>query len=112
MNIKPVTWESQDLSYLLDENYTPAFLEKVYGLPLITVDELHSRVDTLDHQEYRIEYTNEQTFKVIAKKLGIMDDLKSGVPRTAYQGIVTTMYIGRRVYVAPVQASWNGYQES
>ena len=112
MNVKPVNWEAQDLSYLLEENYTPAFLEKVYGLPLVTVDELHSKVDVLDHQEYRIEYTSEASFKPIAKKLGIMDDIKSGVPRTAYQGIVTTMYVGRRVYVAPQQATWKGYEES
>ena len=37
-----------------------------------------------------------------------MDDFKSGVPRMAYRGVVSTMFKGVRVYVAP-GLSWKGY---
>lgn len=40
-----------------------------------------------------------------------MCDVQSGVPRTAYQGIVSTMYQSRRVYIAP-PAGWAGYDSS
>ena len=33
-----------------------------------------------------------------------MDDLKAGVPRTAYRGVVTLRVGGRRVFVAPTYA--------
>lgn len=33
---------------------------------------------------------------------------QSGVPRTGYRGVVSFMYKGRRVYLAP-PADWKGY---
>ena len=40
-------------------------------------------------EDVRLEYDNLKAFKRIAKQLGIMDDEKAGVPRTAYMGVVT-----------------------
>ncbi|CAG0897146.1 unnamed protein product [Cyprideis torosa] len=37
-----------------------------------------------------------------------MDDLKAGVPRTAYKGIVTVFFRGRRIFIVP-PTSWKGY---
>ena len=37
-----------------------------------------------------------------------MDDFKSGVPRTAYRGVVSFMRDGTRVYLAP-NRNWAGY---
>lgn len=63
------------------------------------------------HQAVRILYRTRDNFKNIAKALGIMDDFKSGVPRMAYKGVVSTMYRGQRVYVAP-NLNWKGYDPS
>ena len=40
-----------------------------------------------------------------------MDDLKAGVPRAAYRGVVTCLHRGRRVYLAP-DDGWAGYDPS
>ena len=49
-----------------------------------------------------------EAYKRSAKALGIMEDFKSGVPRTAYRGIVSFMHSGVRVYLAP-NLNWQGY---
>lgn len=48
-----------------------------------------------------IEYDGDQDFEAIAKGLGVMWDIKAGVPRTAYMGIVTFWYKDTEVYIAP-----------
>lgn len=42
---------------------------------------------------YRLEYSDNKHFARIAKKLEIMEDTKSGVPRTAYLGVVQVRLI-------------------
>jgi hypothetical protein len=37
----------------------------------------------------------------VANRLGIMDDEKAGVPRTAYMGIVTIFWKGHYLHIAP-----------
>ncbi|XP_075587584.1 alpha-1,3-mannosyl-glycoprotein 2-beta-N-acetylglucosaminyltransferase [Dermatophagoides farinae] len=56
----------------------------------------------------RIQYETRDQFKKAAKMFGLMDDFKSGVPRTGYQGTVGFIYRGYRVYLAP-SPIWNGY---
>ncbi|KAM7283797.1 alpha-1,3-mannosyl-glycoprotein 2-beta-N-acetylglucosaminyltransferase-like [Ixodes scapularis] len=94
-----VKFGSIDLTYLLQHRYDPAFDAAVSGSSLRDLEDLlDSRVT---QGPVRITYTNEQHFKVIANYLGIMDDFKAGVPRTAYKGIVSTYYHGVRVFIVP-----------
>lgn len=110
LNEFPVDWTTKDLSYLIKDNYDRAFKEKVYQLPLFRIDDLKENKDP-DFREVRIEYSLAHTFKAFAKELGLMTDFKKGVPRTAYMGIVTTIFRGRRVYLSP-PIDWSGYDES
>lgn len=109
LNEYSVDWASKDLSYLIKDNYDRAIKEKVYGAPLFRISDLKENKDPHE-REVCIEYTMAHTFKAFAKELGLMTDFKAGVPRTAYRGIVTTLYRGRRVYLAP-PANWLGYNE-
>lgn len=52
-------------------------------------------------QDVRIVYSKTQEYESIARQLGIMADIKAGVPRTAYMGIVTLSWKGTRVFVTP-----------
>ncbi|PRD28595.1 UNVERIFIED_CONTAM: Mgat1 [Trichonephila clavipes] len=89
------------------DNYDVAFVKQVYGVPSVTLSQLQR--GNIDHSEpVRITYENKDVFKKTAKSLGLMDDFKSGVPRTGYRGVVSFMYKGRRVYLAP-PADWKGY---
>ncbi|TNN39357.1 Alpha-1,3-mannosyl-glycoprotein 2-beta-N-acetylglucosaminyltransferase [Liparis tanakae] len=57
---------------------------------------------------FRLEYSRKDSFKVMAKNLGVMEDLKSGVPRTGYRGVVSFISRGRRIYLAP-PPGWTQY---
>ncbi|XP_075920549.1 alpha-1,3-mannosyl-glycoprotein 2-beta-N-acetylglucosaminyltransferase-like [Petromyzon marinus] len=59
----------------------------------------------------RVTYRSADEFKAAARSLGLMDDLKAGVPRGAYRGVVSVMHAGRRVHLAP-PPGWTGYDPS
>ncbi|KAH8411015.1 hypothetical protein KR222_006500 [Zaprionus bogoriensis] len=99
-----------NMSYLLKDNYDRVFLEQVYVLPLVTFDELRRNLIAQDGP-VRIQYNTRDQYKRITRMLGLMDDFKSGVPRTAYHGIVSFYYNKRRVHLAP-NATWKGYDLS
>ena len=50
---------------------------------------------------YRITYYTRREFEHIADMFGLMRDFKVGVPRTAYMGVVSFIYHGYRVFLAP-----------
>ncbi|XP_049855138.1 alpha-1,3-mannosyl-glycoprotein 2-beta-N-acetylglucosaminyltransferase-like [Schistocerca gregaria] len=95
------------LDHLLKDNYDPRFNRTVSGSPVVTKEQLLRRSIT-DSGPVRITYGSQYNFRQVAQTFRLMDDVKSGVPRTAYQGIVTFMYNGVRVYLAP-KYSWKGY---
>merc|ERR1711916_318534 len=99
------------LSYLIKANYDEAFTSRVYAAKGVTLAELKPARAHPETPEQRVEYTSPQVFVRIAKTLGIMDDFKAGVPRTAYQGIVTLKLDGVTLFVAPARP-WSGYKEA
>ncbi|XP_030375405.1 alpha-1,3-mannosyl-glycoprotein 2-beta-N-acetylglucosaminyltransferase [Scaptodrosophila lebanonensis] len=99
-----------NMSYLLKENYDSTFLRRVYIYPLVTYDELRRNLIAIKGP-VRIQYNTRDQYKRLTRMLGLMDDLKSGVPRTGYHGIVSFFYNGRRVHLAP-NANWKGYELS
>ncbi|XP_054738847.1 alpha-1,3-mannosyl-glycoprotein 2-beta-N-acetylglucosaminyltransferase [Anastrepha obliqua] len=105
-----VNFSKMNLSYLLRENYDRIFLNDVYSYPIVTYDELRRNLITTDGP-VRIQYTTREQYKHITSILGLMGDFKSGVPRTAYHGIVSFFYQKRRVHLAP-NANWKGYDLS
>lgn len=109
-NTKFVPFTKMDLSYLTQENYDEPFVRMVYGSPLMTTMRLLAG-DQPNLDPVRVQYRDKESFKSQAKLLGIMDDLKSGVPRTGYRGVVSFMFRGRRVYFAP-PSDWTGYDVS
>ena len=82
---------------LTKRNYDAFFRREVNNVLLIsTVAQIRS-----SKEDVRLEYDNLKAFKRIAKQLGIMDDEKAGVPRTAYMGVVTINYNGHLAHIAP-----------
>ncbi|NWV02173.1 MGAT1 acetylglucosaminyltransferase, partial [Ptilonorhynchus violaceus] len=107
LNDRFVPFTQLDLSYLKKEEYERLFLGQVYGAPEVKVEELQ-RDQGKDLGPVRLQYRGRDSFKALAKALGLMDDLKSGVPRAGYRGIVSFVCRGRRVFLAP-PADWAGY---
>ncbi|XP_072285516.1 alpha-1,3-mannosyl-glycoprotein 2-beta-N-acetylglucosaminyltransferase [Pyxicephalus adspersus] len=110
LNQDPVSFTKIDLSYLLKENYDPWFVGQVYEAPKARAEEvLQGQVP--GGRTVRVEYSTRDTFKAMARSFGVMDDLKSGVARVAYKGVVTFTHRGRRVFLAPPK-DWAGYDPS
>ncbi|NWI93281.1 MGAT1 acetylglucosaminyltransferase, partial [Pitta sordida] len=108
LNDRFVPFTQLDLSYLKKDEYERSFLPRVYSAPEVKVEELQGNRRRDLGAVVRLQYRGRDAFKAFAKALGLMDDLKSGVPRAGYRGIVSFVYRGRRVYLAPPQ-DWTGY---
>ncbi|XP_044264077.1 alpha-1,3-mannosyl-glycoprotein 2-beta-N-acetylglucosaminyltransferase [Tribolium madens] len=107
LNEKFVPFTKMNLSYLLKDVYDRDFIRDVYQSVIVSYQELKGGKIAHDGP-VRIVYRSKEEYKLITKKLGLMDDFKSGVPRTAYKGIVTFHYKGRMVHLAP-NLNWKGY---
>uniref|UniRef100_A0A2M4A776 Alpha-1,3-mannosyl-glycoprotein 2-beta-N-acetylglucosaminyltransferase n=2 Tax=Anopheles triannulatus TaxID=58253 RepID=A0A2M4A776_9DIPT len=102
-----VSFTKSNLTYLVKSVYDEAFLRTIYQSPVVTLDELKRGI-VMTREPVRIAYHTKEQYKRATKSLGLMDDFKSGVPRTAYRGVVSFFYNGQRVYLAP-NANWKGY---
>lgn len=107
LNEQFVPFTKMNLSYLLKDNYDIAFVNQVYQSTVVSYTELKSG-NIVAPGPVRIPYYTRQSFKNTTKLLGLMDDFRSGVPRSGYRGVVTFFYNGRRVHLAP-SANWSGY---
>lgn len=107
LNEQFVPFTKMNLSYLLKDNYDIAFVNQVYQSTVVSYSELKSG-NIVAPGPVRIPYYTRQSFKNTTKLLGLMDDFRSGVPRSGYRGVVTFFYNGRRVHLAP-NANWSGY---
>ncbi len=108
LNNKVAEFTKQDVTYLAKEAYDDSFLGVVYASPIVSLEELKTgRLYT--QGSVRILYDTRQMLKKITKSIGLMDDFKSGVPRTAYMGIISFMYKGRRVFITP-NSAFRGYE--
>lgn len=88
LNKQMIDWTHQDLSYLREDSYDTIYWNRMKAAKC--VQSVSDAMDATQKQDARIEYTTISAFKTIARKIGLMDDEKAGVPRTAYRGIVET----------------------
>ncbi|NXL82201.1 MGAT1 acetylglucosaminyltransferase, partial [Leptocoma aspasia] len=88
LNDRFVPFTQMDLSYLKKDEYERFFLQQVYSAPEVKLEELQ-KDSGKDLGPVRLQYRGRDSFKALAKALGLMDDLKSGVPRAGYRGIVS-----------------------
>ncbi|XP_050427905.1 alpha-1,3-mannosyl-glycoprotein 2-beta-N-acetylglucosaminyltransferase [Adelges cooleyi] len=107
LNEVPVDFTKFNLTYLLKNEYDNNFVGHVYKAPQVNYNELKTKA--IKHNDpVRITYYTKNNLKSLTKLFGLMDDFKSGVPRTAYKGIISFTYENRRVYLAPSN-DWKGY---
>ncbi|XP_017294975.1 alpha-1,3-mannosyl-glycoprotein 2-beta-N-acetylglucosaminyltransferase a [Kryptolebias marmoratus] len=107
LNTEFVPFTKLDLSYLKEAAYRENFEKEVYGAPVVTYEAV-KRGQLTGTGPFRLQYSTKDSFKMLARNLGIMDDLKSGVPRTGYRGVVSFFSRGLRVYLAP-PPGWSQY---
>ncbi|XP_029959470.1 alpha-1,3-mannosyl-glycoprotein 2-beta-N-acetylglucosaminyltransferase a [Salarias fasciatus] len=111
LNADFVPFSTLDLSYLREDSYRRSFQTAVYATAAAVSYEDLVQGRLQGAGPFRLQYSSRDAFKMLAKNLGVMDDLKSGVPRTGYRGVVSFFYKGRRVYLAP-PPGWSQYDPS
>jgi len=52
--------------------------------------------ESLKAPEVRLIYSTKKEFEAAARKIGVMTDLKAGVPRMGYFGVVTALFKNKR----------------
>lgn len=107
LNTEFVPFTKLDLSYLKEETYRKRFEGEVYSAPVVSYEDV-KQGQLKGSGPFRLQYSSKDSFKMMAKNLGIMDDLKSGVPRAGYRGVVSFISRGRRIYLAP-PPGWTQY---
>ena len=91
-----------DTRYLLKPAYDEAFRREVDAAVSIPFEQLlRGGPGSGDSGDVRVSYNSAKEYVSMCKRLGVMEDLKAGVPRTGYQGVVTLRMGGRRVFLAP-----------
>ncbi|XP_030638228.1 alpha-1,3-mannosyl-glycoprotein 2-beta-N-acetylglucosaminyltransferase a [Chanos chanos] len=110
LNSEYVPFTKLDLSYLEQTKYNDMFEKEVYGAPLVRAEELTGGKLT-GPGPFRVQYSSPDSFKTLARNLGVMDDLKSGVPRAGYRGVVSFLSRGKRIFIAP-PVGWTKYDPS
>jgi alpha-1,3-mannosyl-glycoprotein beta-1,2-N-acetylglucosaminyltransferase len=85
------------LQKIRKNKYDEQFFEKIEALPKATIYDFES----FQAPEIRLIYSTKKEFEAAARKIGVMSDLKAGVPRMAYFGVVTALYKNKRVFITP-----------
>ncbi|XP_037130725.1 alpha-1,3-mannosyl-glycoprotein 2-beta-N-acetylglucosaminyltransferase a [Syngnathus acus] len=107
LNSDFVPFTQLNLTYLKEDVYKKSFQKEVYDAPAVTFKDVQQGA-LEGNGPFRLPYSSKESFKVFAQNLGIMNDFKSGVPRTGYRGVVSIFSRGRRVYIAP-PPGWTQY---
>lgn len=110
-NDRFVEFTKKDLSYLLKENFDSLWLKAIEEARLVTsLDAIPSSSSTAYKMYYESVLaggisssfsSGSAAFRRIARALGIMEDEKAGVFRTAYMGVVAVKYRGSQLYLVP-----------
>lgn len=100
-------WAGRNLSFLLKAAYDPPFAARVAAAREVELRRVIDRSFTASGGgDVVVRYSTPKVLLGFCKQLGIMEDLKAGVPRTGYQGVVMLRLRGKagarpRVFLAP-----------
>lgn len=101
LNDKFTPFTTFDLSYLRQPVWDDSYLTQVGNAPIVSPRE----VSNSGRSEVRVVYStldsSRDSFAQLARELGVMDNIKAGVPRTAYKGIVSFWSGNVKVHITP-----------
>ncbi|KAG2379592.1 hypothetical protein C9374_006709 [Naegleria lovaniensis] len=95
LNTESVDWNKIDINSLVKSNYDEEFIKEVKSSTLIKFNEIGAR----ENEKIRLEYSTSDEYMRIAREVGIMADVKAGVPRGAYLGTVTVRLRSNTLYI-------------
>lgn len=108
LNEEAVDWAGEDLQYLQPSVWAKEFQEALEGAKVLkTLEEFHdakcATASTTQGggESVKFEYGKFEAYPAVAHKFGYIDDAKAGVPRTAFEGVVTVVHNGCRKFAVP-----------
>ncbi|KAF6145574.1 hypothetical protein GIB67_037607 [Kingdonia uniflora] len=91
LNDVHVDWKLMDLSYMIESNYLRNFANIVSNAKPVYGTDVVLKAYNIDG-DVRILYRDHEDFERIARRFGIFDELKDGIPRTTYKvTVIITM---------------------
>ncbi len=99
LNEVTIDWASKDIGYLKLEEWNKGYRRKVESALAVQPSSAKSQASPV--ADVRVTYNGLSDFERIARSLGIMDNIKAGIPRTAYKGVVEFRSGGGIVFVSP-----------
>lgn len=106
-----VDFTEQDLSYLEPDAWDRQYLGEVRAAELVTPDQFSKVIQRLKQGDinggpgvkvlYHGLEGGRRSFPAVAHWAGAMDNIKAGVPRTAYKGIVSVWKEGVKLHLVP-----------
>lgn len=104
LNNVPVKWKSKDLRYLSEANYPKYFGKLVSSATPVYGEDVVQKAYNIDG-DVRIEYKDQGHFEQIARKFGIFEEWKDGIPRTSYKGVVVFRWqTARQIFLVGPEA--------
>eukprot|EP01026_Neomeris_dumetosa_P073550 TRINITY_DN7582_c0_g1_i3.p1 TRINITY_DN7582_c0_g1~~TRINITY_DN7582_c0_g1_i3.p1 ORF type:complete len:551 (+),score=89.84 TRINITY_DN7582_c0_g1_i3:831-2483(+) len=97
LNTVKVDWSGQDLSYLHQDQYEQHFMALVTNAKQVKNADI-AKTSTGD---VRLEFNSQEQYEAHTLALGMLREWKDGVPRGAYNGIVSVRYEDARIFLAP-----------
>jgi alpha-1,3-mannosyl-glycoprotein beta-1,2-N-acetylglucosaminyltransferase len=109
LNTEAVSFTQMDLSYLQLDRWDKEYLEQVRRAKEVSLDDARSGRAVLEAKkngwEIRLRYDRFEgpgsSYSNVAAWSGAMDNVKAGVPRTAYKGIVSVWKGDVKVHLIP-----------
>ncbi|CAM9456335.1 unnamed protein product [Ectocarpus fasciculatus] len=99
LNEEAVPFREMDVSHLMPDAFWSRFSGALRNARADSVANV--KAGRSSSAEVVVEYGSEGEFASLARQLGIMDDTKAQVPRTAYMGVVSLWVGETKVYLAP-----------
>ncbi|ULU01496.1 hypothetical protein L5515_004514 [Caenorhabditis briggsae] len=98
-----INFEELNLNYLLPNNFKNKMDKDLADAVLVELENITSSSwkPEVKNLKVKIVYTGKAHFVNITKELGIMNEFRSGIPRTAYNGIVTCFFKKTRLFLVP-----------
>lgn len=96
-----VDWKSKDMNMLSEEKYNKDLARMIAAaLPVTNIDMDWLHIVERTHQDISLIYESQRDFERLARKFGVFEEWKDGIPRTSYKGVVVFRHKGsRRVFL-------------
>ncbi|KAG0557639.1 hypothetical protein KC19_11G145500 [Ceratodon purpureus] len=95
-----VDWKSKDMDMLSEERFNKELARMIAtAMPITNLEADGLQMVESVNQDVSIEYESQSHFERLARKFGVFEEWKDGIPRTSYKGVVVFRWKHKRVFL-------------